>query len=90
LPFTLAGLLNGLACRIVSAGIEARLIKIACMGLTPRKHLGKTLQDVRETLHRLNSEFGAHICGEGGEFETFTTDCPLYKSRIIVSLNPKP
>jgi len=74
----------------MGAGIEARLIKIACMGLTPRKHLGKTLQDVRETLHRLNSEFGAHICGEGGEFETFTTDCPLYKSRIIVSLNPKP
>jgi diphthine-ammonia ligase len=58
------------------------------MGLTPRKHLGKTLQDVRETLHRLNSEFGAHICGEGGEFETFTTDCPLYKSRIIVSSAP--
>jgi len=55
------------------------------MGLTPKKHLGKTLQDVRDTLHRLNAEFGAHICGEGGEFETFTTDCPLYKSRIDVS-----
>jgi len=60
------------------------------MGLTPKKHLGKSLQDVRDTLHRLHAEFGAHICGEGGEFETFTTDCPLYKSRIIVRLsNPE-
>ena len=65
-------------------GIEAKLIKIACMGLAPRKHLGRSLQEVRDTLHRLHSDFGAHICGEGGEFETFTTDCPLYKSRIIV------
>ena len=69
---------------MIEAGIEARLIKIACMGLSPSKHLGKTLPQVRDTLHRLNAEFGAHICGEGGEFETFTTDCPLYKSRIIM------
>lgn len=26
----------------------------------------------------------AHICGEGGEFESFTLDCPLYKKRIVV------
>ena len=39
---------------------------------------------MRPTLHKLNAEFGAHICGEGGEFETFTLDCPLYKSKLCI------
>ena len=24
------------------------------------------------------------MCGEGGEYETFTLDCPLFKKRIIM------
>lgn len=24
------------------------------------------------------------MCGEGGEFETFVVDCPLYRKRISV------
>lgn len=26
------------------------------------------------------------MCGEGGEYETLTLDCPLYKKRIIMYL----
>ena len=69
---------------IVDVGIEAILIKVACLGLNPRDHLGKSLQHMRPILHRLNKEFGCHICGEGGEFETFTLDCSLYKHRILI------
>lgn len=29
-----------------------------------------------------HSRFGLHPCGEGGEYETFTVDCPLFKKRI--------
>ena len=29
-------------------------------------------------------EVGMNSCGEGGEYETFTLDCPLFKKRIIV------
>lgn len=25
-----------------------------------------------------------NVCGEGGEYETFTLDCPMYKKRIVV------
>ncbi|KAG8126227.1 putative Diphthine--ammonia ligase protein [Naja naja] len=29
-------------------------------------------------------KYGVHICGEGGEYETFTLDCPLFKKKIVV------
>ena len=28
--------------------------------------------------------YGSHICGEGGEYETLTLDCPLFKRRITL------
>jgi len=28
--------------------------------------------------------YGAHICGEGGEYETLTLNCPLFKQRITL------
>jgi diphthine-ammonia ligase len=36
------------------------------------------------TLKKLNELYGAHICGEGGEYETFTLDCPLFGKRIVL------
>ena len=27
------------------------------------------------------------VCGEGGEYETFTLDCPLFKKRIEMCVN---
>jgi len=35
-------------------------------------------------LIKLNRDFGIHIGGEGGEYETFVLDCPLFKKRIII------
>lgn len=35
-------------------------------------------------LSSLHQRFGTHPCGEGGEYETFTTDSPLFKSRIDI------
>jgi len=31
-----------------------------------------------------NEKFGLNVCGEGGEYETFTLDCPLFKKRIVM------
>lgn len=33
---------------------------------------------------QLSEKYGVHVCGEGGEYETFTLDCPLFKKKIIV------
>ena len=29
-----------------------------------------------------NDMYDSHICGEGGEYETFTLDCPMFQKRI--------
>ncbi|KAI9591545.1 hypothetical protein BDF19DRAFT_257385 [Syncephalis fuscata] len=59
------------------------LIKVAAMGLNQR-HLGKSLQEMQPTLLKLHNQFGLHVCGEGGEYETFTLDCPLFVKRIVI------
>ncbi|KAE8230581.1 hypothetical protein CF326_g4416 [Tilletia indica] len=66
---------------MVKAGINAVLIKVAGIGLDERD-LGKSLAQMQPKLRRLNSSYGAHVCGEGGEYETLTLDCPLFKNRI--------
>ncbi|KAJ1638268.1 hypothetical protein T492DRAFT_585992 [Pavlovales sp. CCMP2436] len=68
--------------RMLAAGVDAVLCKVACLGLSPRKHLGRSLAEVRETLQSLNAQFGCHVCGEGGEYETMTRWCPLFKKRL--------
>ena len=29
-------------------------------------------------------QYGLNVCGEGGEYETFTLDCPLFHKKIVV------
>jgi diphthamide synthase (EF-2-diphthine--ammonia ligase) len=63
----------------VASGVHAVLIKVACLGLKPALHLGKPLAAVQPLLQRLEDEYGCNACGEGGEYETLTLDCPLFK-----------
>nr|XP_009943400.1 PREDICTED: diphthine--ammonia ligase [Opisthocomus hoazin] len=64
--------------------IQAIIIKMAAFGLHPDKHLGKTLDQMEPYLLELSEKYGVHVCGEGGEYETFTLDCPLFKKRIVI------
>ncbi|KAM4542557.1 diphthine--ammonia ligase isoform 2-T3 [Odontesthes bonariensis] len=59
---------------------------VAPLGLDPEKHLGKSLADVEPYLKQLSQKYGVHICGEGGEYETSTLDCPLFKKKIVIDL----
>lgn len=69
---------------MINDGIHAILIKVAVMGLT-KEHLGKTIKEMYPVLKDLNIKYGCNICGEGGEFETLTLDCPLFKSfRLVI------
>ncbi|GAB0092807.1 diphthine--ammonia ligase [Sergentomyia squamirostris] len=70
---------------MIDSGMEAILIKVATLGLTPEKHLGKTIREIQPEMIKLNNMYGVNICGEGGEYETFTLDCPLFKYRISVA-----
>ncbi|XP_062433834.1 diphthine--ammonia ligase isoform X2 [Rhea pennata] len=69
---------------MISSNIQAIIIKVAALGLDPEKHLGKTLDQMEPFLLELSEKYGVHVCGEGGEYETFTLDCPLFKKKIVV------
>ncbi|NXY70958.1 DPH6 ligase, partial [Glareola pratincola] len=69
---------------MISSNIKAIIIKVAAFGLDPDKHLGKTLDQMEPYLLELSEKYGVHVCGEGGEYETFTLDCPLFKKKIVV------
>ncbi|PFH52835.1 hypothetical protein AMATHDRAFT_139377 [Amanita thiersii Skay4041] len=74
---------GSLLSEMIEAGLEAVIIKVAGIGLTVN-HLGRTLAEMEPTLRKLNNLYGLHICGEGGEYETLTIDCPLFKHKIIL------
>nr|XP_051678522.1 diphthine--ammonia ligase isoform X8 [Oryctolagus cuniculus] len=69
---------------MIASNVQAVIIKVAAFGLDPDKHLGKTLDQMEPILLELSKKYGVHVCGEGGEYETFTLDCPLFKKKIIV------
>jgi len=65
-----------LAGAMLDAGFEIRVIQVAAYGLD-ESWLGRTLdRDALDDLEALNDEYGVHILGEGGEFETLVTDGP--------------
>lgn len=69
---------------MINNGILAITVKVAAMGLDPVKHLGKELSSLDSDLHKLKRLYGINVCGEGGEYETLTLDCPLFKMARIV------
>ncbi|KAK4053608.1 hypothetical protein OIO90_003847 [Microbotryomycetes sp. JL221] len=70
-----------LLSEMVDAGMDSVLVKVAGAGLRV-DHLGKSLAQMQPILHSLNEKYQLHVCGEGGEYETFTVDCPLFRKRV--------
>jgi diphthine-ammonia ligase len=67
---------HNLADAMAEAGFEIRVIQVAARGLD-ESWLGRTLDaDAFCELDALHHEYGVHILGEGGEFETLVTDAP--------------
>lgn len=75
---------TSLLSEMVQSGLVAMVIKCAGIGLTERD-LGKTLAQLQPKLEQLHSTYGAHVCGEGGEYETLTLDSPLFEKRLAVT-----
>lgn len=69
---------------MIRKGIVAIIVKVAAIGLDPRKHLGKEIAHLESFLHKLQELYGINVCGEGGEYETLTLNCPLFKNAQIV------
>jgi uncharacterized protein (TIGR00290 family) len=67
---------------MLDAGFEIQIIRVAAYGLD-ESWLGRRLDAAAlDELEALNDEYGVHILGEGGEFETLVTDGPHMDKRI--------
>ncbi|CAN4090146.1 unnamed protein product [Withania somnifera] len=64
---------------MIRNGIIAITVKVAAIGVNPSEHLGKEISHLEPHLHKLKDLYGINVCGEGGEYETLTLDCPLFK-----------
>ena len=69
---------SALLDEMISSNLEAVLIKTAVIGLGP-VDLGLSLSQMRDKLFDLKEKYQINVCGEGGEFESLTLDCPLFK-----------
>lgn len=71
-----------LADSMLDAGFEIIVVAVAAQGLD-ESWLGRTLDaDAFCDLDALNTEYGVHLLGEGGEFETLVVDGPHMDRRI--------
>ncbi|CAH2041533.1 unnamed protein product, partial [Iphiclides podalirius] len=69
---------------MIASGVEAIIIKVAALGLDPKVHLGMSIRDIQPHLLVMQEKYGLNVCGEGGEYETFTLDCPLFRKRLVI------
>lgn len=69
---------------MIDNNVNAIIIKVAAMGLDPRIHLGLTIKEIYPHMVQMEEKYGLNVCGEGGEYETFTLDCPLFKKKIVI------
>ena len=66
----------------LESGFEIIFSGVASAGFD-KKWLGRKVDsEAIEELKALNDKHGVNIAGEGGEYESFVLDCPLFKRRI--------
>ena len=68
----------------ISERMEAIIIHVAAYGLD-KGFLGRKIdKNMIEKLKKLNDLYKLHLCGEGGEYETFVVDAPYFKRKIRI------
>lgn len=69
----------------ITYGIKFMIVSVSALGLE-KKHLGwiiKTKEDIEEII-KLANKFGFNPTGEGGEYESYVIDAPIFKYYIDV------
>jgi len=72
---------KGLLTDMIENDMNSVLIKVCTMGLN-KEDLLKSIKDLKDKLFSLEEKYLINVCGEGGEYESLTLDCPLYKKKI--------
>jgi ABC transporter with metal-binding/Fe-S-binding domain ATP-binding protein len=74
---------------LIKNGFKAVIVSVSALGLD-ESFLGRVIdEEVLEKLKLLNKKYGVHIAGEGGEYETFVTDAPIFKKKLKIEKSRK-
>lgn len=68
---------------MIDNDLNAVLIKVCAIGLD-KIDIMKSLKDMQTKLLILEGKYQLNVCGEGGEYETVTLDCAIYKKKIVI------
>lgn len=69
---------------MIEAGFRIIIVAVAAEGLG-REWLGREIdKDCLNDLLKIHEKCGINVSGEGGEYETLVTDCPLYKKNLLI------
>jgi len=63
-------------------GMEIVITEVAAAGLG-KEWLGKKINDNFDRLKALSNKFGFDLLGEGGSYNTFVTDAPHFRKKIV-------
>ena len=79
----------GLIEEMLELDFDIRIVGVSALGLG-EEWLGRRLdrKALGELCH-LSKKYGIHPAGEGGEYETFVCDSPLFKRRIKITQTTK-
>lgn len=78
-----------LARELIESGFEITIVQVAAAGLD-ESWLGRTFdEDALSELLDLNADYGVHVLGEGGEYETLVTDAPHMDRPIKLEYDAK-
>jgi len=69
---------------MVDAEFKTMIVAVAAEGLG-EEWLGREIDmDCIKELEKVREKYGINISGEGGEYETFVLDCPLYSKKLAI------
>ena len=78
-----------LISEMLQLNFDIRFVGVSALGLG-EEWLGRKLDRKAFTeLILLSRKYGFHLAGEGGEYETFVCDSPLFKKRIKITRTTK-
>lgn len=80
---------NGYMEALIKNGFKVIIVSVSALGLD-ESFLGGVIDlEILEKLKNLNKKYGVHIAGEGGEYETFVVDAPIFKKKLIIEKSRK-
>lgn len=70
--------------KLIDNHFKVIVTEVAAQGLG-KEWLGRKIsKETLEKLKKLKKEYGIHLAGEGGEYETLVLDCPLFDRKIEI------